>query len=67
MSISLLIFCPSLIAQINSWSLGLDKGYAFVQGEVRPEAGMGMGLHLNKHISEAFQARLALGMGGMSG
>lgn len=67
MSISLLIFCSSLIAQINSWSLGLDKGYAFVQGEVRPEAGMGMGLHLNKHISETFQVRLALGMGGMSG
>lgn len=67
LSLCLLFLAPTLSAQIDSWSLGLDKGYAFVQGEVRPEAGMGMGLHLNKHITETFQARLALGMGGMSG
>lgn len=67
LSLSLLFLAHTLAAQVDSWSLGLDKGYAFVQGEVRSEAGLGMGLHINKHVTEAFQARLSLGMGGMSG
>ena len=53
--------------QISPWSFGLEKGYATIQGEVRPAAGIGLGAHISRHLGTATQLRLAIGTGSMSG
>ena len=53
--------------QVKDWSVGADKGYALLSGEVRPGSGFGFGISGEKSITQYLSARLRFGMGELRG
>lgn len=52
---------------IRNWTIGLEKGYTWLDGEVEAGNGLALGLHVNKHLGSVFAIRLQVGMGTMQG
>lgn len=52
---------------LSGWSVGTEKGYAQITGEVRPASGFGLGIYGAKSFSNYLSARLQLGMGDVRG
>jgi outer membrane protein OmpA-like peptidoglycan-associated protein len=48
---------------LKRWSIGTEKGYAQIAGEVRPGSGFGFGIYGDRAFTRFLSARLVLGMG----
>lgn len=49
------------------WTIGTEKGYAQIDGEVKPGSGFGLGVYGDRSFTKFLSARLQLGMGDVSG
>lgn len=63
----ILLIAQNITAQNKSWTIGTEKGYAQIQGEVKSADGLGIGLYAIKPIYPYFAAKLQIGMGKMRG
>jgi len=52
---------------VNGWTIGSEKGYAQIAGEVSPGSGFGFGIYGGRSFTNFFSARLQLGMGDARG
>jgi len=48
---------------VKGWSVGTQKGYAQIAGEVSPGSGFGFGIYGDRAFNNLLSARLVLGMG----
>ncbi len=52
---------------LSGWSVGTEKGYAQITGEVRPASGFGFGAYGNRSFTNFLSVRFNLGMGDVRG
>jgi outer membrane protein OmpA-like peptidoglycan-associated protein len=50
-----------------AWTIGAEKGYSVIDGEVSPLSGFAFGFFAEKHFGRVLSARLQWGMGDMRG
>jgi outer membrane protein OmpA-like peptidoglycan-associated protein len=71
LSLLCILICFNSFGQDNNslseWSVGTEKGYAQIAGEVRSASGFGLGIYGAKSITKYLSARLQLGMGDVRG
>jgi outer membrane protein OmpA-like peptidoglycan-associated protein len=51
----------------KGWSIGTEKGYAQITGEVRPASGFGFGIYGDRSFTNFLSARIQVGMGDVRG
>jgi outer membrane protein OmpA-like peptidoglycan-associated protein len=52
---------------VKGWSIGTEKGFAQIAGEVSPASGFGFGIYGDRSFTNFLSARLNLGMGDVRG